>query len=121
VIKVGSATAAGGNNATTFWPPHTAQNVETIAASYVESAKSPKARLFNLSPDTQAAGMACSANGTAEIVSNVRYSLGSNWKIVSGSASTFSVLDDTNKKKLCECAPELLLALLAHAKHLQAR
>ena len=111
-------------------------------------------RLFNLSPDTQVAGLTCSANGesflrshgidlfvgvlesdsdfgfvrepwhcttgtsvlrthftaytpvyscsegTAEIASNVHYSLGSQWYKVPTLSSTFSVVDDITKTKL---------------------
>jgi hypothetical protein len=46
-------------------------------ATDVQTDTSAKVRLFNLSPDTKVAGMACSANGTQEIASNVHYSLGS--------------------------------------------
>jgi hypothetical protein len=57
-------------------------------------------RLFNLSPDTEVAGMACSANGTVEIASGVRYSLGSKWYDVPTAAATFTILDDITAKKL---------------------
>jgi hypothetical protein len=36
-------------------------------------------RLFNLSPDTTIAGMTCSANGTAEIASNVSAAASPSW------------------------------------------
>lgn len=42
----------------------------------------------------QVAGMACSANGTQEIASNVKYSLGSPWYDVPTSAATFTIHDD---------------------------
>lgn len=47
-----------------------------------------------LMQDTQIAGMTCSANGTAQLAKNVRYSLGSPWYEVPTAASTFSVQDD---------------------------
>jgi hypothetical protein len=33
-----------------YWPPTLPDSIETIAASYVQSQKSSKVRLFNLSP-----------------------------------------------------------------------
>ena len=47
VIKVASSQAA---NKTGYWPPALPDSIETIAASYVESASMSKLRLFNLSP-----------------------------------------------------------------------
>jgi hypothetical protein len=69
-------------------------------AADVQGATSSKVRLFNLSPDTKVAGMTCSANGTAEIASGVRYSLGSKWYDVPTAAATFTVLDDLTTKTL---------------------
>ena len=63
-------------NASGYWPPALPDAVETIAASYLQNQANSKLRLFNLSPDTKAAGMACSANGTKELVSGVMLS---NW------------------------------------------
>ena len=60
VIKVASSQVA---NSSGYWPPSLPDAVETIAASYVQSADSSSVRLFNLSPDTKQAGMSCSANG----------------------------------------------------------
>lgn len=76
VLKVASSQVA---NASGYWPPTLPDSVETIAASYVQSAVSSSIRLFNLSPDTKQAGMGCSANASssAEIVDKVDYSLGS--------------------------------------------
>ena len=47
VIKVASSQVA---NTTGYWPPALPDSIETIAASYVESASMSKLRLFNLSP-----------------------------------------------------------------------
>jgi hypothetical protein len=82
-----------------YWPPTLADSIETIAASYVQGATSSKVRLFNLSPDTEVAGMTCSANGTAEIASGVRYSLGSKWYDVPAAAATFTIVDDESTAK----------------------
>ena len=71
-----------------------------MQASYVQTTTSSKVRLFNLSPDTQAAGMACSANGTLELARNVRYSLGSDWYSVPTAAAMYTVHDDISNKKL---------------------
>eukprot|EP01050_Picozoa_sp_SAG11_P020192 SAG11_NODE_3363_length_2498_cov_3.248020_1_plen_94_part_00 len=76
VVKVAASVVA---NASAYWPPSLPDSVETVAASYVEGSTGSKVRLFNLSPDTKAAGMTCSANGTAELVSGVAFSLGSSW------------------------------------------
>ena len=54
-----------------FWPPRDPDNIETIAASYVQPGDSAKVRLFNLSPDTKVAGMSSSANGTKALATNV--------------------------------------------------
>ena len=66
----------------------------------MQSQQTSKVRLFNLSPDTQVAGMSCSANGTAEIASNVRYSLGSDWSEVPTQAETYTIKDDLSGKTL---------------------
>jgi hypothetical protein len=71
--------------------------VETIAASYVQQHDATVVRLFNLSPDTKAAGMTNSGNGTEEIVTGVAYSLGSRWVPVVGGSSTFGIKDDSGK------------------------
>jgi hypothetical protein len=76
VIKVAGSQAA---NTSGFWPPALPDSIETVAASYVQSDTFSKVRLPNLSPDTRSAGMTCSANGSAEIVSGVAFSLGSRW------------------------------------------
>ncbi len=47
VIKVASSQVA---NTTGYWPPALPDAIETIAASYIESASMSKLRLFNLSP-----------------------------------------------------------------------
>lgn len=59
-----------------------------------------KVRLFNLSPDTKAAGMSCSGNGTKEIASNVDFSLGSDWMPVATTSATYTFMDDVAKKTL---------------------
>ena len=99
-IKVAQSQAFNSSGPQPFWPPRVPDNVETIAASYVQKGGLPKVRLFNLSPDTKTAGMACSANGTAEIAKNVAYSLGSDWYTVPTTASTYTVNDDLTGKKL---------------------
>jgi hypothetical protein len=38
--------------------------------------------------------MSCSANGTAQLAKNIRYSLGSPWYDVPATSATFTVLDD---------------------------
>jgi len=116
VIKVASSVV---KEPAKYWPPALPDAVETIAASYVQTATSSKVvsaaalslagnvadlylmvdrcceqRLFNLSPNTKVAGMSCSANGTKEVASDVQYSLGSDWYDVPTVASTFSVHDD---------------------------
>ena len=95
MIKVGNAQAPK-----VEWPPSLPDNVETIAASYVESSTRAKVRLFNLSPDTKVAGMLCAANGTKEIVSNVDFSLGSDWVTIPSAEDQFTVQDDLSSKKL---------------------
>jgi hypothetical protein len=97
VIKVPSSQTA---NSSGYWPPSLPDSVETIAASYVQSAAVRSMRLFNLSPDTKLAGMTCSANGTAEIASKVDYSLGSNWVPVTSASATYSFHDDSSGKSL---------------------
>lgn len=69
VLKVAASQVT---NASGYWPPTLPDTVETVAASYVQSERSAKVRLFNLSPSTKSAGLICSGNGTKEIVSNVR-------------------------------------------------
>ena len=97
VVKVASSLV---KQPAKYWPPSLPDCVETIAASYVQSQQTSKVRLFNLSPDTQVAGMSCSANGTAEIASNVRYSLGSDWSEVPTQAETYTIKDDLSGKTL---------------------
>ena len=75
------------------------------AASYVQGAQSSKVRLFNLSPSTKSAGLTSSANGTAEIVSEVLYSLGSDWVDVpplaaGGKPQLYSAINDATKQPL---------------------
>ena len=75
-----------------YWPPSLPDAIETIAASYILSATTSMVRLFNLSPDTKAAGLACSANN-GTLVKDVLYSLGSKWYAVEAAASTYTVAD----------------------------
>eukprot|EP01048_Picozoa_sp_COSAG05_P001947 COSAG05_NODE_72_length_21963_cov_153.494535_3_plen_91_part_00 len=44
--------------------------------------------------------MSCSANGTAEIATNVHYSLGSKWFKVPTAKATFTAFDDISGSKL---------------------
>lgn len=83
-----------------YWPPVLADSIETIAASYVQSQKTSEVRLFNLSPNTRAAGLRCSANGTDEIAKGVHYSLGSPWVSVSATAATFTAVDDATQASI---------------------
>ena len=53
VIKVAQDQAFNASGPSDFWPPREPDNVETIAASYVQPGDSAKVRLFNLSPDTR--------------------------------------------------------------------
>ena len=96
VIKVPSSQTA---NSSGYWPPSLPDSVETIAASYVQSAAVSSMRLFNLSPDTKQAGMSCSANGTAELASKVDYSLGSDWVPVTSASAAYNFHDDSSGGK----------------------
>jgi hypothetical protein len=60
-------------NTSGYWPPALPDAVETIAASYVQTQSTSKVRLFNLSPDTKAAGMQCSTNGSKALASGTVY------------------------------------------------
>lgn len=91
VLKVASSVVADPSK---YWPPTLPDSVETIAASYIQTETSSKVRLFNLSPDTKVAGLSCSSNGTAQIATDIRYSLGSTWVKVPTKLSTFTVFDD---------------------------
>ena len=95
VIKVAQSQAPK-----VVWPPAIPDNIETIAASYVEGAASSKVRLFNLSPDTKVAGMKCDKNGTKELAANVAFSLGSDWYDVPTEMDTFTVSDDLTSKQI---------------------
>ena len=97
VLKVASSVVAEPSK---YWPPTLPDSVETIAASYVQTDTSSKVRLFNLSPDTKVAGLACSANATSEIATNVQYSLGSKWVTVPTASLSFAAFDDITKTKL---------------------
>jgi hypothetical protein len=97
VIKVAASVTA---NASAYWPPALPDSIETIAASYVDTDPTSKVRLFNLAPDVKAAGMSCSANGTAEIASNIAFSLGSEWQPVPTESATYTFTDDITKKAL---------------------
>ena len=97
VIKVASSQTGQPSK---YWPPTLPDSIETIAASYVQTDSTSKVRLFNLSPDTKAAGMVCSANGTAEIARNVLYSLGSSWTPVPTASLSFGFKDDISGRTL---------------------
>lgn len=80
------------------WPPSQPWNVETIAASYVPSNDGMSGvRLFNLSPDTQSAGLAA---GNQTLVDGVKYSIGSVWAPVKPDSLTFNAFDDNSKQSL---------------------
>jgi hypothetical protein len=111
VIKVGNS-----QTPKPVWPPSLPDNVETIAASYVESSTKAKVRLFNLSPDTKVAGMLCAANGTKEIVSNVDFSLGSDWVTIPSAEDQFTLQDDLSSKKLTSLQYRLLHVHNAHGR-----
>lgn len=46
-----------------YWPPNEPDQIETIAASYPPTTGQASVRLFNLSPDTKAAGMSSDSAG----------------------------------------------------------
>jgi hypothetical protein len=80
-----------------YWPPKAPSNVETIAASYVPTSSGSGVRLFNLSPDTESAGM--QVDGTV-IVDQVKYTLGSEWAPISVASHTFTIFNDAGNKVL---------------------
>lgn len=76
-----------------YWPPNEADQVETIAASYVPQKNgSASVRLFNLSPDTKVAGMSSSQGGPN--ISQVKYGLSSDWLPFPVGAQSFQFFDD---------------------------
>ena len=83
-----------GNGTSRYWPPSLRDSVEAIAASYIQGSSGSKVRLFNLAPGIKSAGMTCSSNGTAQIASGVKYSLGSAWMPVATQAARFGFVDD---------------------------
>lgn len=93
VLKVDQALFAA--NTSAMWPPRSNAAIETIASSYIEDV--PKARLFNLSPDTKIAGM---ASGGTKLASNVHYSLGSPWHTIQNATMRFSFTDDLTNTEL---------------------
>lgn len=97
VIKVAASLTA---NASAYWPLALPDSIETIAASYVDTDHTSKVRLFNLAPEVKLAGMTCSTSGTAEIATNVSYSLGSEWQPVATESATYTFKDDVSKKTL---------------------
>lgn len=98
VIKVAASQVT---NTSGYWPPSLPDAVETIAASFVQPQNTTaKVRLFNLSPDTQSAGMSSSTNGDMEIVKNVAFSLGSSWVDTSKATATYTILDDTTTRTI---------------------
>jgi hypothetical protein len=82
-----------------YWPPKQASNVETIAAAYAPpTSPDSGVRLFNLSPDTQQAGL--DINGQLA-VNYVDYSLSSVWTVVpQGVKATFTAFDSSSNKAL---------------------
>ena len=75
-----------------YWPPTEADQVETIAASYVSQKNgNASVRLFNLSPDVKVAGM--SASGPTPI-SQVKYGVGSKWQAFPVGGQNFQFFDD---------------------------
>lgn len=75
-----------------FWPPTEADQVETIAASYVQQNGSASVRLFNLAPDTKAAGMSSTRGGGK--VSETKYGLSSKWEPFPVGPQNFQFFDD---------------------------
>ena len=100
VIKVAQSQAFNHSGPEPFWPPRVPDNVETIAASYVQPGAGGKVRLFNLSPDTKVAGMSITSGTPKALAQNVQYSLGSDWFPVPATAQTYSFTDDLTKKVL---------------------
>ena len=93
VLKVAQDQAFNGTGGQVFWPPREPDNVEMIAASYVQPGTGGKIRLMNLAPDTKDAGMALP--GGKSLASNVAFSLGSAWAAApAGTSSTFEFTDD---------------------------
>jgi len=70
------------------WPPVKPTSVETIAASYVPVASGSGARLFNLSPDTQAASM---SSGGKTLAQDIIYADGSVWAAVPVGSADYTV------------------------------
>jgi hypothetical protein len=79
------------------WPPRVGTNIETIAASYVQPISGSGVRLFNLSPDTVAAGL---KRDGSTLVNHVDYTIGSGWAPVPSDSATFAVFDDKSGKTL---------------------
>ena len=80
------------------WPPTSAKNVETIAASFVPPKTGSAVRLFNLAADVPRASLKDGAGAT--LASGVSYNLGSSWAPVSSSQQTYSVFSDTSAASL---------------------
>jgi len=100
VIKVAQSQAFNASGPEPFWPPRVPDNIETIAASYVQKGTGGKVRLFNLSPDTKVAGMGITSGAAKTLATNVQYSLGSNWFPVPVTSQTYDFTDDLTKKVL---------------------
>lgn len=100
VIKVAQSQAFNSSGPEPFWPPRVPDNVETIAASYVQPGTGGKVRLFNLSPDTKVAGMSITSGTPKTLAKNVQYSLGSDWLPVPVTSQTYSFTDDLTSKVL---------------------
>lgn len=100
MIKVAQSQAFNASGPEPFWPPRVPDNVETIAASYVQPGSGGKVRLFNLSPDTKAAGMSITSGTPKALTKNVQYSLGSDWFPVPVTSETYSFSDSLTNKVL---------------------
>eukprot|EP01052_Picozoa_sp_SAG31_P055810 SAG31_NODE_15625_length_746_cov_0.935085_1_plen_128_part_10 len=70
------------------WPPKEANNVETVAASFIPTKNGSAVRLFNLAMDVPAAGLTDSSGH--HLASGVQYSLGSSWSNVPGATEIYT-------------------------------
>ena len=97
VIKPAQAQAFNASGPQPYWPPRDPDQVETIAASYVQPGSEGSLRLFNLSPDTKRAGVALAGKSLA---TDVAFSLGSPWSTVPAKSETFDFTDSATGKTL---------------------
>ena len=86
-----------------YWPPKTERNIETIAAAYAPpTAPNSGVRLFNLSPDTQQAGLEFNSK---VVVNDIDYSTSSVWvKVPQDVKATFTAFDSSSNKALASIA-----------------